>query len=176
MRTRAVTYAAVLLFLCSAFFSATSIAQPKLNPKGKAPAEPSQQTAVVETTTAELTARMLKDAGYEDAEVYTAKNGTLHAAGKVFGVPVSVIHYYDDDKKVRGVQYLAIFAKQDDVGPEFAHAYNSKYRWAKAYLDDEGRLNLTMDYALGVTPAAFVDASKRFGIMIRLLLDFSPRK
>lgn len=165
-----------LLLLCSSLFSEASIAQPKLNPKGKIGSEPAQQTAIIETTTPEVTVRVLKDAGYDDAKIYTAKNGTQHASGKVFDVLVSVIHYYDDDKQARNVGYLAIFAKQDDVDARFASAYNSTYRWAKAYLDEEGRFVLTMDYALGVPRGAFVDASKRFSTMVKLLLEFSPGK
>jgi len=176
-RTMSIRITVALIAAAFAMSVALVEAQPQPRPgqpKGGGGGSPAQSGDVITSTTPDLTARMLRDAGYSDVKTVQSKDGKTHVIGNVHDTSVAVMHVYDDQNRAYILDCLVYFGKQDKIDKEYANAWNKKHRFTQAYIDDDGDLNLMMNVELagGVTSQFIKHSAQRYAAMLKLLYEF----
>ncbi len=181
MSIRLTTTLLTVALLAMSFALAEAQPQPRPpQPKGGGGGggQPSQSGEIITSTTPEVTARLLRDAGYGDVKLYKAPNGTTHVLGTVSDIPVSVIHQSDNNNQVRALLFLVKFAKQDNIDTAYANAWNLAKPFVRAVISNEGELLFAMDFDImaGVTPPFITRAALIYATLLKQLLEFKPNQ
>jgi Putative bacterial sensory transduction regulator len=100
-------------------------------------------------------ASAIQEAGYK-AEIEELQNGRKVIRSAASGSRFSVYTYgpADDLEKVQTIQFA--YAVEKKVDPEEINKWNVEKRFGKAYLDEDGDLNLDWDIVVSYTTSEFL--------------------
>lgn len=102
-------------------------------------------------------------------EIATASDGTPKILSKAEGYTFA-IYFYDlsDSGRARSIQFYLGIDMEDGVSPDKAIEWNSGYRFARMYLDEENDpiLEYDLDVERGCTPEALSNAFERWVALI----------
>lgn len=139
---------------------------------GQAPATSGE---LLKGTTLELTAQVLREAGYTEVQVYTARSGSKHVSGKVDGMVVSAIHLHCKDDRCPALAYLFNFGKQDTIDAAYMNAWNQSKLYARLYKNKEESLILEQDVlVLEVPPVYLKHTAIMYARLLRDVMQFKP--
>jgi hypothetical protein len=139
------------------------------------PAPPSTTTAApatfIKITKADL-AKVFQDAGYR-ADVPTT--GSPRILTGMSGYKVAIFLYScDGDNGCGSMEFSSSFTKSAKMTLSIVNKWNQEKRYAKAYLDTDGDLNLEYDvsFAGGVTNKHLIEAAGVFETLLPALEQF----
>ena len=115
------------------------------------PATGGDPSGTVRRVTVEELAQLLQESQYR-AEIVRNEKGSYIRTG-LGGRRVAIYMYDCDPQGCRSIQYSAIYTKDRKFTIELSNDWNTKKRFVKTYIDQDGDLNLEWDVDLrgGVT-------------------------
>jgi hypothetical protein len=147
-----------------------------LPPAVQAQTPPSTATATAPATKSKYTvaelAKVLQNAGYR-ADIPTG--GSPRISTGMSGYKVNVYLYScDGDAGCGSLEFSMILTKSDKMTLSLVDKWNQEKRYAKAYLDTDGDLNLEYDVSFvgGVTTQHIVEAAGIFEALLPALDQF----
>lgn len=156
-------------------------AQPQIQPRGGG-VTPSQGggpqqpgSVLINGTTPEQTAEVLKAAGYENVEIYTGQSGSKHASGVTSGQTVSAIHTNCKDGMCATVLFLVNFGKQDSIDANYMNSWHNDKLYSTLYQSKDGSLMLGWGIFLGDTSMSHLRRSASiYATLVKDLLSYKP--
>jgi hypothetical protein len=137
------------------------------------PAPPSTATApnVFTKIKAADLAKVFQNAGYR-ADVPTS--GSPRILTGMSGYKVAIFMYSCDDAGCGSLEFSSSFTKSAKMTLSIVNKWNQEKRYAKAYLDTDGDLNLEYDvsFAGGVTNDHLIQAASVFETLLPALEQF----
>ncbi len=171
---------APFILLCAFALSsmAPAHAQPKLQPRGGGEQphnQPQAQGGLIDRLTPEVTADLLKQAGYTDLEIYSDNSGNKHVKGKINGQSIAVLHYCEKGT-CQFISFVLPLGKQEGVDINWVNSWNYDKLFAKLSQDKEGNIFFQMECYLfgGVSPSHVVSAGQLFAELIKVLYQYKP--
>ena len=172
----------VLGCLLGLMLASTANAQPRIQPPGGGGGggggggqqQQQQQGGIINGTNVELTARMMREAGYSDVQ-FIEHQGRKHVSAKIGETPVIVIHDNCQNEKCVVISFTVFFGEQRTIDANYMNAWNQTKRWAKLYRAQNGQLVFDMDaFIAGVQPEYVKAMSVIFANMLKQLFEFKP--
>lgn len=154
-------------------------AQPRISPPGGGggggqPQTQPQQGGIINGTTVELTASMMRDAGYTDVQFFEHQ-GRKHVRAKAGETPVIVIHDNCKEETCVVISFTVFFGEQRTIDANYINGWNQTKRWCKLYRAKNGHLVFDMDaFIAGVQPEYVKAMSIIFANMLKQLFEFKP--
>lgn len=156
-------------------------AQPQIQPPSGGSAPPAQGGpsagggVLINGSTPEQTAEILKAAGYTNVELYKGQSGAQHASGVTSGTTVSAIHTNCKDGMCATVLFLVNFGKQDTIDAAYMNAWHNQKLYSTLYLSQDGSLMLGWAVFLGDTSMSHLRRSAAiYATLVKDLLSFKP--
>jgi hypothetical protein len=160
---------------CLLLTASPSLAQ--LGPRNPQPPKPAPAPATAtggafSKVTPEQVASALTQAGYR-AQV-TTKNNNKFVTTKMHNFNVTVTFYGCDMQGCGSLQFISWF--NDKVTLDFVNAWNARWRYTKAAIDNDGDLAFSLDVlaAGGVTLDNVRENAKLFDALLGELTKFNP--
>jgi hypothetical protein len=157
-------------------------AQPRIQPPANQPQQPPAQQQgggtgnVIKGVNPEMTAEILKAAGYTNTEVYTTSSGAKHAAGEINGSTVSVLNLACKDGQCLVLRFMVNFGKQDSIDAKYMNAWAAQNLIGTLYTDPQGNLFFMWSIFVGDTTVVNVARSAVvFGAALKDLMAFKPQ-
>lgn len=154
-------------------------AQPNIRPPSAPPSQqPSQPQGgagnLIQGVTPEITAEVLKAAGYSNVEVYTAKSGSKHASGTAHGNTVSVIHMHCKDGLCPAVVFMVNFGKQDTIDFAYTNGWHTDKLYTRLY-QNNGDLFFTWPAFLGDASLSHLQrVASLYAVLLKDLMSYKP--
>jgi hypothetical protein len=158
-----------------------ALTQPRIQPPAAppppaGPAVPGGAPGLLKGVTLEQTLAMLKEAGYTDVEIYTAKSGRKHVSGKIQGMLVGALHQHCNESYVcPALSFSTFFGQQETIDAAYMNAWNRQKLYARLFKETNGDLYLQQDVLVHEVPLIYIKhAAQMYGYLIRDLLQFKP--
>ncbi|WP_167448918.1 YbjN domain-containing protein [Mesorhizobium hawassense] len=109
--------------------------------------------------------------GFGSARMDKDDNGDPMISGRIEGVRY-LIYFYgcEDHEDCKSLQFSAGYT--DPLTADQANAWNSKYRWVKAYSGDGSNFKMDVSFAGGITRANLEEQFSNWGSMSGNIKDF----
>lgn len=152
-------------------------AQPRLPQAGPAPGSTAapQDGPLLQGTTPELTAEMLRAAGYRNVTIYTSPAKTRHVRAQVDQVTMQAIHMHCRDEGCRSLAYNVSFGKQETITDSYMNSWNDERLFARLVRTKQGNLLLRQDVLMRDVPAVYIKTTaEMFANLVRQVLKYNP--
>ena len=109
--------------------------------------------------------------GFGSARMEKDDNGDPMIAGRIEGVKY-LIYFYgcEDHANCKSLQFSTGYT--DPLSADQANAWNSKYRWVKAYSGEGSNFKMDVSFAGGITRANLEEQFSNWGAMSGNIKDF----
>ncbi|MDX8452032.1 YbjN domain-containing protein [Mesorhizobium sp. VK9D] len=113
--------------------------------------------------------------GFGSARMGKDDNGDPMISGRIEGVKY-VIYFYgcEDHVNCKSLQFSTGYT--EPLSAEQANAWNTKYRWVKAYSGDGSNFKMDVSFAGGITRANLEEQFSNWGSMSSNIKDFVNEK
>jgi hypothetical protein len=170
--------------LIAAGLASAAQAQPRIQPPGQQPQQPSQASPspggqagnLISRTTAEASAPLLQQApGVTNVSVVTIE-GKRHLRAEAHGMPFVVFHQQCDANGCPSITFIAPFGKQAGITLEWMNSWNFDKRFTKLSRDADGDIYFSMDahFFGGVSPDYIRQSAAVFAVMVKAVMEYTP--
>jgi len=156
-------------------------AQPQIQPPrpggggGGGGGQPAMLGPLLQGAVLDQTVQALKDAGYTEVEIYTARSGAKHVSGKVDGLLVSAIHLHCKDDKCPALAFVFNFGQQDTIDAAYMNSWNLARLYARLYKDKEGSLILQQDVLVFDVPLVYIKhTAQMYARLLKEVMQYKP--